>query len=142
MTFLTVNLTLTLKSEFAVRLKLPSWTCTCSGDTTRPHWFPCGNCVSLAEVGSLSLEFEYLSAITGDKTYAALTRRVNDLVLRQPRVNGLVPNFLDLDNGAPACEWICILIQRTAWVSTAVGAIRDGPWWCQGLYHFNNHLWS
>ena len=119
MTFLTVNLTLTLKSEFAVRLKLPSWTCTCSGDTTRPHWFPCGNCVSLAEVGSLSLEFEYLSAITGDKTYAALTRRVNELVLSQRRIGGLIPNFMDLNSGSPACQLLSCLV---------FGAIHDSEY--------------
>ena len=55
----------------------------------------------LAEVGSIQLEFEYLSFHTGNPIYAQKARRVIDVLDAAPkRIPGLFPTYIDPETGA------------------------------------------
>ena len=62
-----------------------------------------GTCISLAEAGTLHLEFVYLSAITGNPVYAKKVNRVRSLLANSRLQNGLYPNSVDFNDpkGAP-----------------------------------------
>jgi mannosyl-oligosaccharide alpha-1,2-mannosidase len=50
-----------------------------------------GGCSVLAEFGSIELEFDYLSRITGHATYAQRARKIRDVVTGLDRSDGLFP---------------------------------------------------
>ena len=48
----------------------------------------------------MQLEFDYLSAITGDKRYAEKADHVMDYIVKRPKpANGMYPNYINQDNG-------------------------------------------
>jgi mannosyl-oligosaccharide alpha-1,2-mannosidase len=53
----------------------------------------------LSEFGTLSLEFEYLSAITGKPIYAKKVKRIMDFLDMMEKPNGLYPNYLNPKTG-------------------------------------------
>eukprot|EP00037_Helgoeca_nana_P001424 m.26783 g.26783 ORF g.26783 m.26783 type:complete len:605 (-) comp11841_c0_seq1:100-1914(-) len=62
-------------------------------------WVRC-NCAILSEMGTMQLEFDYLSVITKDPKYVQAVTKAMDLVLKQPRKNGMFPNFVDMNTGS------------------------------------------
>ncbi|KAI9362108.1 glycoside hydrolase [Zopfochytrium polystomum] len=60
---------------------------------TRVNYFG----ISLAQAGSLQLEFQYLADVTGDRTYSEKAMLAHEGITTYPSlVPGLVPNFMDL----------------------------------------------
>lgn len=58
-----------------------------------------GGCSILAELGTLHLEFVYLSKVTGDPTYAKKVHRIREVVDQIQKPNGLFPNYLNPRSG-------------------------------------------
>ncbi|TNY18789.1 glycoside hydrolase [Rhodotorula diobovata] len=54
---------------------------------------------SVAEAGTLQLEFKYLSQLTGNPTYWHKVEKVMDVIRSQPSKDGLVPIFMRPDTG-------------------------------------------
>ncbi|KAH8921736.1 glycoside hydrolase family 47 protein [Atractiella rhizophila] len=55
---------------------------------------------SIAEAGTLQLEFKYLSELTGDPKYWKAVEKVMHVVNGQPKKDGLVPIFLSPQTGS------------------------------------------
>ena len=65
----------------------------------------------LAEFGSLSLEFRYLSKHTNDPEYSQLVDRIYDRIQTFNHTLGLLPltiSFFDGNRGDDDCVHICI----------------------------------
>ena len=60
---------------------------------------PCGNCAYLSEVGTLILEFRYLSHVSENPTFAKAVEKIYKSLNAQSRVNGLWPVVVDLRTG-------------------------------------------
>lgn len=59
-----------------------------------------GGASILSEFGTMQLEFEYLSKITGNPVFAEKIRHVMDYVVSLPKPpNGMYPNYLHPDSG-------------------------------------------
>lgn len=58
-----------------------------------------GGCSILAELGTLHLEFVYLSKITGQPIYAQKVNKVREFLNQIEKPNGLYPNFLNPRSG-------------------------------------------
>ncbi|XP_029187089.2 mannosyl-oligosaccharide 1,2-alpha-mannosidase IA-like [Acropora millepora] len=58
-----------------------------------------GGCSVLAELGTLHLEFVYLSKITGQPIYAQKVNRVREVLNQIEKPNGLYPNYLNPRSG-------------------------------------------
>ncbi|XP_015777642.1 PREDICTED: mannosyl-oligosaccharide 1,2-alpha-mannosidase IA-like [Acropora digitifera] len=58
-----------------------------------------GGCSILAELGTLHLEFVYLSKITGQPIYAQKVNKVREVLNQIEKPNGLYPNFLNPRSG-------------------------------------------
>jgi len=58
-----------------------------------------GGCSILSELGTMQLEFEYMSHVTGDPKYAEKVDKVMDLVINKPKDEGLYPNYIHPDSG-------------------------------------------
>ena len=54
---------------------------------------------SVAEAGTLQLEFKYLSQITGNPIYWDKVEKVMDVIRECPKTDGLVPLFLNPQMG-------------------------------------------
>ncbi|GAA5828288.1 hypothetical protein JCM3770_004951, partial [Rhodotorula araucariae] len=54
---------------------------------------------SVAEAGTLQLEFKYLSALTGNPVYWDKVEKVMEVIRAQPSKDGLVPIFMRPDTG-------------------------------------------
>jgi hypothetical protein len=54
---------------------------------------------SLAEVGSVQLEFKYLSEISGDGVYWQKAEKVMNVILESPSMEGIYPIFLSPETG-------------------------------------------
>ncbi|GAA5855970.1 hypothetical protein JCM8547_000435 [Rhodosporidiobolus lusitaniae] len=54
---------------------------------------------SVAEAGTLQLEFKYLSEVTGSPVYWQKVEKVMDVIRDQPKKDGLVPLFMRPDTG-------------------------------------------
>ncbi|RKP05849.1 class I Alpha1,2-mannosidase, partial [Thamnocephalis sphaerospora] len=54
-----------------------------------------GEAVSLAEVGTLQMEFRELSRRTGDKRYWQVAKKVDVLLARMPSLDGLLPTVFE-----------------------------------------------
>ena len=63
------------------------------------HLILIGGCSILAEFGTLSLEFEYLSEITGDPIYHDKVQKIHDVLKSLDKPNGLYPNYLNPKTG-------------------------------------------
>ncbi len=60
----------------------------------------------LSEIGSLQLEFKYLSYHTNNPIYAEKADAVLDLLFKQPKTHtGLFPNYISTEEGTFAQEW-------------------------------------
>ena len=57
------------------------------------------NWSSVAEVGTLQLEFRYLSFITGDAKYRRAVDRAMGVLLAAEKLDGLAPIFIDASSG-------------------------------------------
>ncbi|XP_031636865.1 mannosyl-oligosaccharide alpha-1,2-mannosidase IA-like, partial [Contarinia nasturtii] len=53
----------------------------------------------LSEIGTLHLEFAYLSDITGDPIYRDRVLKINEFLREIPKPNGLYPNYIDPYSG-------------------------------------------
>ncbi|MFH4977607.1 hypothetical protein AB6A40_004316 [Gnathostoma spinigerum] len=71
-----------------------------SGSINNYHWASSYSSV-LAEIGSLHLEFYYLSRITGDSVFEKKVQRVRDYLENITKIEGLYPNFISPETG----EW-------------------------------------
>ncbi|KAI6232811.1 Alpha-1,2-Mannosidase [Aphelenchoides fujianensis] len=58
-----------------------------------------GGCSILSEYGSLELEFNYLSRVTGNRTYAEKVKKIRDLLAELPKPDGLYPQYLNPKTG-------------------------------------------
>ncbi|KAL3125005.1 hypothetical protein niasHT_009304 [Heterodera trifolii] len=58
-----------------------------------------GGCSILSEFGSLELEFNYLSRLTGNQTYMSKCARVREYVIELQKPDGLYPNYLNPQTG-------------------------------------------
>jgi len=58
-----------------------------------------GGCSILSEFGSLELEFNYLSRLTGDDTYAKKIKRIREVVSQVDKPEGLYPNYINPSTG-------------------------------------------
>ncbi|KAI6202446.1 Alpha-1,2-Mannosidase [Aphelenchoides besseyi] len=58
-----------------------------------------GGCSILSEYGSLELEFNYLTRVTGNQTYAEKVKRIRDLLDGLEKPDGLYPNYLNQKTG-------------------------------------------
>jgi hypothetical protein len=61
-----------------------------------PSW---GSDSSTAETTTVQLEFKDLSHATGDPKYSTPAERVNEIVAKLPKQNGLVPIFINANSG-------------------------------------------
>lgn len=62
----------------------------------------------LAEVGTVQLEFAYLSHVTGDPSYRKKTFRIMDIVYEKNKGKGVLPAFIDTRSGV-ATSGACTL---------------------------------
>lgn len=70
-----------------------------SGASHNYHWAAQGNSI-LSEVGTLSLEFAYLTALTGNETYWDKIDRIRTLLdTREKPHSGLYPNYINPKTG-------------------------------------------
>eukprot|EP00039_Didymoeca_costata_P019723 m.338677 g.338677 ORF g.338677 m.338677 type:complete len:734 (-) comp18502_c0_seq1:111-2312(-) len=67
--------------------------------TARNWGWAAGRCSILSEFGTMQLEFEYLSLITGDSRFANVIKKVTDYVVAKQPADGLYPNFLHPNTG-------------------------------------------
>lgn len=58
-----------------------------------------GKCSILSEFGTMQLELEYLSMVTGDMRFADIIRHVTKFVISKRPENGLYPNYLNPKTG-------------------------------------------
>uniref|UniRef100_A0A914ICH1 alpha-1,2-Mannosidase n=1 Tax=Globodera rostochiensis TaxID=31243 RepID=A0A914ICH1_GLORO len=58
-----------------------------------------GGCSILSELGSLELEFNYLSRLTGNQTYVSKCARVREYVTELRKPDGLYPNYINPQTG-------------------------------------------
>jgi mannosyl-oligosaccharide alpha-1,2-mannosidase len=67
---------------------------------SKKNWgWSSGKCSILSEFGTMQLEFEYLSLVTGDMRFQEVIRHVTELVLAKQPAAGLYPNYLHPDTG-------------------------------------------
>lgn len=69
-----------------------------TGRTTNWGWAS-GGCSILSEFGSLELEFNYLSRVTGNDTYAKKVQRIREVLSSIEKPNGLYSNYLNPRTG-------------------------------------------
>ena len=103
-----------------------------TGKAKAQGWVPC-SCVILSEVGTLTLEFEELSKVTGDPKYKdAVTRAMSHvLALDRSKTSGLFPNFIALQSSGFSAPY-----------NVRLGAMGDSfyeylfkTWWYHGGVH-------
>uniref|UniRef100_A0A834VBH7 alpha-1,2-Mannosidase n=1 Tax=Sarcoptes scabiei TaxID=52283 RepID=A0A834VBH7_SARSC len=68
------------------------------GSSRNYVWASQGNSI-LSEIGTLSLEFSYLSALTGDRTYYNHIDRIRTLLDSLEKPEGLYPNYINPRTG-------------------------------------------
>ncbi|EDQ89803.1 uncharacterized protein MONBRDRAFT_16647 [Monosiga brevicollis MX1] len=89
-----------LVPAFNTQTGIPKATVNLQTGTSHNWGWASGGCSILSEFGTMQLEFEYLSIISGDPTYAHKVRKVMDYVTAKERPsNGLYPNYLNPDTG-------------------------------------------
>ncbi|OWA50314.1 Mannosyl-oligosaccharide alpha-1,2-mannosidase IA [Hypsibius exemplaris] len=85
------------------------------------------DCVFLADVGTLHLEFAYLSEITGHPVYLNKVEKVRDLLKHAKSLEGLYPNLVDINNNNGS--------KCSHGVSVSVGAFGDS------FYEYLSKAW-
>ncbi len=68
---------------------------------TQNYNWASSSCSILAELGTLSLEFQYLSDLTGNKIYEEKINRLQESLNKAPRKEGLYYTYISPHNG----EW-------------------------------------
>jgi mannosyl-oligosaccharide alpha-1,2-mannosidase len=58
-----------------------------------------GGCSILSEFGSLELEFNYLSRVTGNQTYSEKVYKIRKLLFELQKPDGLYSNYLNPKTG-------------------------------------------
>ncbi|CAF0831381.1 unnamed protein product [Brachionus calyciflorus] len=58
-----------------------------------------GSCSILAEIGTISLEFQYLTDMTGNKIYQEKIDKIYDTLLKNKNQNGLYYNYINPSTG-------------------------------------------
>jgi len=58
-----------------------------------------GGCSILSEVGTLHLEFAYLSDVTGDPTYRMKVDNIRRVIQGMDKPRGLYPNYINPKTG-------------------------------------------
>lgn len=58
-----------------------------------------GGCSILSELGSIELEFNYLSELTGNQTYRQKVRRVREVMEQVEKPDGLYGNYINPRTG-------------------------------------------
>lgn len=58
-----------------------------------------GGCSILSEVGTLHLEFAYLSDVTGDPTYRMKVDNIRRVIQSMDKPRGLYPNYINPKTG-------------------------------------------
>lgn len=67
--------------------------------TAKNYGWASGGCSILAEFGSLQLEFDYLSNVTGNPVFAQKVQRVRDVLSEIDKPDGLYPIYLNPKTG-------------------------------------------
>jgi len=75
-----------------------------TGSTSNPGWT--GGASILAELGTLQVEFRYLSHATGDPSYARKSERVIEKMDELKPAHGLYPIYVSADSGAPTTSHV------------------------------------
>jgi mannosyl-oligosaccharide alpha-1,2-mannosidase len=84
----------------------------CRKETRNYNWANSA-CSILAEVGTLHMEFAYLSRLTGEPVYENKVQKIRALLNKQPKVNGLYRNYINPLDGSWCGD------------DTSVGALGD-----------------
>lgn len=105
-----------------------------TGQTGNYGWASSG-CSILSEFGTLELEFDYLSRLTGDQVYVTKCRRIREFVTGLDKPDGLYPNYVNPRTG----KWC----QK----HVSVGALGDSFYeYLLKIWIFdgkrNDHLWD
>lgn len=79
------------------RYRCPISSHLCRGTAKNPPWL--GDRVSLAEVGTIQMEFLYLAKLARDASFSKKPSHVMDVLDQQEKKNGLYPVYLHLANG-------------------------------------------
>lgn len=58
-----------------------------------------GGCSILSELGSLELEFNYLSKATKNDTYSNKIKRIREVISSVKKPDGLYPNYINPHTG-------------------------------------------
>ncbi|CAG0916898.1 unnamed protein product [Notodromas monacha] len=69
-----------------------------TGAVKNHKWSPSGTTI-LADVGTLHLEFAYLTKITGDKRYLEKVEKARAVLRDAPKQDGLYPNYVSVMTG-------------------------------------------
>lgn len=62
-------------------------------------WCPSGDAASFSEVASLTLEWGYLSRLTGDDKYQRTQDKIIDTMVSMPKINGLYAQWVSVTSG-------------------------------------------
>lgn len=81
-----------------VRLTRVHGTLRRSGDKGNYNWAS-GGCSILSEFGTLDLEFQYLSDLTGDEQYRNRVLKIRDTLNRMEKTDGMYPVYLQPTTG-------------------------------------------
>ncbi|KAH9493418.1 Mannosyl-oligosaccharide 1,2-alpha-mannosidase IB [Dermatophagoides farinae] len=94
-----VNITQRMLPAFDTPTGLPHALIKPALGTSRNYaWASQSNSI-LSEVGTLSLEFYYLTALTGDQIYYNKIDRIQTILDSLPKPNGLYPNYINPKTG-------------------------------------------
>ena len=69
-----------------------------TGGVRNYHWAS-GSCSILAEIGTLSLEFQYLSDKSGDKIFEEKIKKIYQVLDNAEKSEGLYFNYIDPSQG-------------------------------------------
>lgn len=90
------------KAKYVADKLLPAFNTTTGIPYTRINFktgVPQGGSSILSDFGTLSLEFTYLSTVTGDDTYRKIVERIEAFLEEKEKPNGLYPSWLDPQTG-------------------------------------------
>jgi mannosyl-oligosaccharide alpha-1,2-mannosidase len=93
-----------LASAFSTPTGLPKGQVNLQSSSAAGGWT--GSNSVLAELGTVQLEFNYLSAKTGDKKFSGYANRVYDVLEKLNPQNGLFPIYINANNGQAGSHMI------------------------------------
>eukprot|EP00051_Salpingoeca_urceolata_P027321 m.480974 g.480974 ORF g.480974 m.480974 type:complete len:712 (+) comp22012_c0_seq1:446-2581(+) len=96
-----VDLADRLMPAFRTKTGVPKAMVNLKTGATKNWGWASGGCSILSEFGTMQLEFEYLSQVSGNSIYAQKVAHVMEYVTNKPLpANGLYPNYLHPDKGS------------------------------------------